>query len=569
MRIDLNKIPFSKYGSYLSITRELNGYDFMLRNCRQLFGEEQYMLFRFYDMEGNLLVLPVDAELSCIVVGEGDQSAIIALRGDEEIIVTSVGLHVRIEAKAGWCYQVSESEYRFHQFINHNYTMNLAVLQGHLKPHVVMEVSDDFHQNQIQTEFVILPDAAGKLEFGVLISPLEVEYQRKRLNMETECKATIHNWESFHATRPEVAKNYEEVADLLWYNLWSSVIRAGGYLKYDAMLMSKSTMCAVWPWDHCFNSLGLLKGGHERGALEQFFLPFELQSREGKLPDILNTEVLRRNCVKPPIHGWCFGKIMDKVELTREVLEKAYRHLELWTNWHFQFRDSDGDGIPEYVMGFDSGWDNSTVFDLGSNIESPDLSAYLILQMKTLARIADKLGNHDMQQYWHERASQLLKSFLEHSCVNGIFVAKQSGTHYYEALPSSLLTLMPVVLGTELPKNMFESIVKQIEEHHVTEYGLATESIHSPKYQSDGYWRGPIWAPTTYLVIDGLQSGGYPSLARKIAFNFCKTVSKNGTYENYDALTGRGLRDPGYTWTSSVALCLMNEYQLSDLDRSY
>jgi glycogen debranching enzyme len=241
------------------------------------------------------------------------------------------------------------------------------------------------------------------------------------------------------------------------------------------------------------------------------------------------------------------------------VLEKAYRHLELWTNWHFQFRDSDGDGIPEYVMGFDSGWDNSTVFDLGSNIESPDLPAYLILQMKTLARIAHKLGNDDLQQYWYERASQLLKNFLEHSCVNGIFVAKQSGTHYYEASPTSLLTLMPIVLGSELPTDMLESLAQQIEEHHVTEYGLATESIHSPKYKSDGYWRGPIWAPTTYLVIDGLQKAGYPTLARKIALNFCGTVAGNGTYENYDALTGRGLRDPGYTWTSSVALCLMSE----------
>ena len=33
-----------------------------------------------------------------------------------------------------------------------------------------------------------------------------------------------------------------------------------------------------------------------------------------------------------------------------------------------------------------------------------------------------------------------------------------------------------------------------------------------------------------------------------------------GAYENFDALTGKGWRAPGYTWTASVFLLLMWEY---------
>ena len=35
---------------------------------------------------------------------------------------------------------------------------------------------------------------------------------------------------------------------------------------------------------------------------------------------------------------------------------------------------------------------------------------------------------------------------------------------------------------------------------------------------------------------------------------------RSGMAENYDAITGDGLRDRAYTWTSSVFLILAHEY---------
>jgi hypothetical protein len=33
-----------------------------------------------------------------------------------------------------------------------------------------------------------------------------------------------------------------------------------------------------------------------------------------------------------------------------------------------------------------------------------------------------------------------------------------------------------------------------------------------------------------------------------------------GNYENFDALTGKGWRAPGYTWSASVYLLLQKEF---------
>ena len=93
-------------------------------------------------------------------------------------------------------------------------------------------------------------------------------------------------------------------------------------------------------------------------------------------------------------------------------------------------------------------------------------------------------------------------------------------------------------------------------EAHLTRYGLATELPTSPHYQADGYWRGPIWAPATVLVEDGLRRAGHHRLADEISARFRTLCETHGFAENFDALTGTGLRDRAYTWTAAGYLHL-------------
>ena len=108
-------------------------------------------------------------------------------------------------------------------------------------------------------------------------------------------------------------------------------------------------------WDHCFNALALSKTDLKAG-LEQFFSLFEVQEENGKVPDLITSNEIVWSITKPPIHGWCFKKIMDENVLDNNTLKKAYEHLKLWTNWYFEFRDTDNDGVPNYNIGCDSGW---------------------------------------------------------------------------------------------------------------------------------------------------------------------------------------------------------------------
>ena len=54
----------------------------------------------------------------------------------------------------------------------------------------------------------------------------------------------------------------------------------------------------------------------------------------------------------------------------------------------------------------------------------------------------------------------------------------------------------------------------------------------------------------------GLRRQGEMDLARSIAEKFCSLAAKNGMAENFDARTGRGLRDRAFAWTSAAYILL-------------
>ena len=140
-------------------------------------------------------------------------------------------------------------------------------------------------------------------------------------------------------------------------------------------------------------------------------------------------------------------------------------------------------------------------------------------------------------------------------------MAPRSGDHRI-ADGDSLALFLPLVLGERLPEPCRRALVAGLKEggRFSTAHGLATESVQSSYYEADGYWRGPIWAPPTLLLVEALARIGEKETAREIARRFCDVVATSGPAENFDAQSGRGLRDPAYTWTASVFVILASQY---------
>jgi putative isomerase len=380
-------------------------------------------------------------------------------------------------------------------------------------------------------------------------------------SFETCLKTVEGEYQAWLERMPEVPETYAEAGELAAYINWSCVVAPEGHLTRPAMLMSKNWMNSLWSWDNCFNAMALCYG-HPQLAWDQLMILAENQDPSGAFPDSINDGVRVWSFCKPPIHGWALKWMMARTDFIDETrLAEVYEPLCRWTQWWFDYRDDDHDAMPQYNHGNDSGWDNCTVFEVGPPVEGPDLAAYMIVQMEVLAEVAQILGKAQEADVWKSRAAIILDLLLSHSWRRDRFVAPRSGDH--EVFESdSLLLFLPIVLGDRLPRRVLAKLVAGLKEEgrFLTEHGLATESLRSPLYQSDGYWRGPIWAPSTMIIVDGLAAAGELEFARELARRFCAMAAHNGMAENYDAITGAGLRDRAYTWTSSVFLILAHEY---------
>lgn len=371
------------------------------------------------------------------------------------------------------------------------------------------------------------------------------------------------DYRSYARSFPSVPAELQETAEGAAYVDWASIVAADGFLPRDTMYMSKNWMTNIWAWDHVFNAMALSYGNPD-AAWDQWMIPFDLQDPSGLIPDTTNNSWIDWNYCKPPVHGWALKRMREHMTLSPDQMTTAYNVLKRWTEWWINRRDRNRNGICEYDHGFDSGWDNATCFRVDPQVESPDLTAFLVVQMDELADLAKELGKWQDEQYWKAQSKKTMDAMLQHCFSDGKPVVK---TAYSQQIVTGdcLLPNLSVLVADRMPEEYRKNIVDTLKsDTFLTEYGFATESPASPLYEADGYWRGPIWAPAMLIILDGLRACGEEDFAKDAAKRFCRLVREHGYAENFDAITGAGLRDLAYTWTPSTFFIAAHDYLMDE-----
>ena len=252
-------------------------------------------------------------------------------------------------------------------------------------------------------------------------------------------------------------------AALAAYVLWSATVAPSGFVTRESVLMSKHWMDKLWSWDHCFNAMALSPGRTD-AAIDQFLAPFDHQDECGALPDSVTHSEILYNYVKPPIHGWALQRVRATAtrELTVEELGRIHDCLARWSRFWLDSRRRAGHVLPYYQHGNDSGWDNSTTFDVDRVIESPDLAAFLALQLDVLADLSDELGRPSTE--WRESGDLVVRALLDQLWTGTEFIAvgALSGR---PSTATSLLNLLPLVLGDRLPHDVRSAMADRLQDH--------------------------------------------------------------------------------------------------------
>jgi len=267
--------------------------------------------------------------------------------------------------------------------------------------------------------------------------------------------------------------------------------------------------------------------------------------------------------VKPPVHGWALGKLLTLMDPPEAEIGRVYPKLVALTEWWLSQRDLDDDGLCEYFHGNDSGQDDSAAFDMGFPAVAPDLATYLILQLDTLGALAARLGVDNDGREAKSRADAMSDAMIAKLWNGRSFDTRHALTGDVAIDNMSQIRFVPLLLGDRLPPRVRAAMIDDLRTSgQIVGCGVASESPRSTQFAEDGYWRGAVWAPTTYLIIDGLRACGEADMAREIAAGFVHNTVRAGFAENYAASDGRSLRDPSYSWSAAVFWRLAIDYGL-------
>jgi putative isomerase len=556
MNLDIREIPFSRFGSYFCLSMEKDSNDVYIRDVHG--GDEApSKLFKLdFLKNGQNQEVEVQATETSLTFKSKDNPTDYVefiLPEEDELHIEIKGLELRLTDKKVKYDSIMEIEDGMYEY--HIYPKELKVMILKLEGEMLVDapwkiIGNDYIDIRMYNGHFVIESYRTVYKQKNYISFMEGKKQIEKAYAEWMSK--FHYGEDYYLPSIERAS----------YITWSSIVHPAGILKHYAMYMSKLWMYNIWSWDNCFNALNIGKHYPEL-AYAQLEVFIDAQDESGAYPDFINDKFASYNCIKPPIFSLIYEKLIEQngyfcePSRLRKVYESTKKVLQYYENYRtFPNR------LPHYKHGNDSGWDNASLFHFGMPVESPDLASYLIRTCDILSKFAEILGEQEECCIFKKKADELFALLMERLYdEQGFFGRIGKRAEKIEARTSLILRL-PVIIGYRLDPKVMAKLVSDLEANFETGFGLATENLTSMYYKENGYWLGPIWAPVTFLFFDALNSYGYQEVAIRLRDKFLELTLVGGMAENFDPLTGKGLVDTSFTWTSSVFLILHEDKRL-------
>ena len=402
----------------------------------------------------------------------------------------------------------------------------------------------------------ICPDENGEFLLAVDESLFEGTLREEYPSYDEAYASTQADWEEFLSAVPHFDEALEKRREEAAWILWSSIIAPSGRLLKPTIFMTGRAIASSWQLAQ--NAVALRK--NPRLAADLMMTYFYEQSPQGQLPDFIDESMILGQGIKPPIQGWALLEMLKTCDLKRELpqedLEMLCDGFRKWADWFMKYRDDDGDGIPQYEHGDETGIDDSSVFMKTNVAEAPDLCAYLALLYEAAGKLAEMVGRSQQAEECEKKSKELIDRMIRAFWNGERFVARAHESREVIAT-GSLLYYLPLVLGKRLPQNILDKLASDLmkEGEFLSPYGLASENMTGEQFRASGFGRGYILPPYHILILCGLFEAGKTREAREIARRYCFALRDTDFNMIIDPLRG-GPAGFGCTWSACAYLIL-------------
>lgn len=190
-------------------------------------------------------------------------------------------------------------------------------------------------------------------------------------------------------------------------------------------------------------------------------------------------------------------------------------------------------------------------------IEDVNFNAIFIRANQHLQDIA-KTINKELPESLLESMQKTEAAFADlWDPYSGQYYSREFVTHRL-LKDSTLGTLMPLYAGC-INKDRAKQLVKLLEDEKQfgTTYPVPSASVSSEWFKPEGYWQGPTWVNTNWLIIDGLRRYGFDDHADALTESTLEMVSRSGCYEYFNPLDGSPAGAANFSWTAALTIDLI------------
>jgi glycogen debranching enzyme len=317
---------------------------------------------------------------------------------------------------------------------------------------------------------------------------------------------------------------------------------------------------------------------------------------------------------QPPVAAIAARRMLERARdhaLAEARAAALYPKLLAWHHWWTAARDRDGIGLSALLHPWESGMDNSIVWDAPLARVPATTTPY---KRKDLGHIDSDMRprQSDYDRYvflvetyraagWEAAAMWRAAPFkVAHIGVNAILqraeedllaLAARFGSpadrdiitarmnHRRAALDrlwsqahGAYLSLdlidgrlvpavtsagfLPLLAGGEAPDRIEAMAAEIARWRGLGSYGVPTVAPDDPAVEPRRYWRGPIWAIVNHLIADGLARHGERALADAVNGDTRALMLTNGFAEYFDPRDGTPCGGGHFSWTAAVWLML-------------
>ncbi|MDE0357546.1 MAG: trehalase family glycosidase [Gammaproteobacteria bacterium] len=357
----------------------------------------------------------------------------------------------------------------------------------------------------------------------------------------------------------------------------------------------------IFGWDSFFNALELATVS-SRLAWDALLAGLESRYSNGNVPNWRSRHAGTPDRSQPPIGSFAALKL----HLTcpdEDALAAAWPGLRAWSDWWTA--DKGGrprregltrgllawgsdtalvpgrEQVPEWEVdasghqraAWESGQDDLPLWEEAEwdperetlAMSAVDLCSYRALDLECLSRIAFILGDPAVANELEAERRHLVAT------MNRVLWSETAGL-YLDELPAgrsrrvAASNFLPLIAGVPSARQARRMAGVLCDPARFWgDWMLPTISRDDPAFDDQQYWRGSIWPPMNYLVLQGLRRYGFDNLASELAWKgalmFLADRRRTGfCRENFDARSGRGRGHRFQSWGPLFALGAMEEF---------